>query len=102
MNTDGSNSGNACFASDWYDFFTTSAISFAKLTNVSIYETDGPYSGYSCSNTSHSHHKNAADSIQKQSRLMRATYTAMRNNGIHINAPDSWFTSGINKMGIGK
>jgi len=32
---------------------------------------------------------------------MRATYTALRNAGIHINAPDSWFTSGINKMGIG-
>jgi hypothetical protein len=32
---------------------------------------------------------------------MARVYTALRNAGLHINAPDSWFTAGINKMGIG-
>ena len=32
---------------------------------------------------------------------MASFYKALRNANYHINAPDSWFTAGINKMGIG-
>jgi len=95
----GHDSGNACFASGWFEFFTGAALSFANATGVAVYETDGPYAGYPCSNASHSH--GATNSVQLQSRNMAATYTAMRNAGIHVNAPDSWFAHGINKMGIG-
>ena len=93
LDAEGRDTGNACFASGWADFFTQRALSFAAATGVSVYETDGPYAGYSCSNASHEHHRGAANSVQAQSRMMAATYTALRNAGVHINAPDSWFTA---------
>ena len=76
-------------------------LSFAAATNISVIESDGPYAGYACHNASHGHHSGASNSVQLQSRGMARVYTALRNAGLHINAPDSWFSAGINKMGIG-
>jgi hypothetical protein len=97
----GADTGNACFASGWFDFFTTAALNFANETRVSVYETDGPYAGYSCSNSSHEHHAGVSNSVQMQSRRMAATYSAFADAGFHVNAPDSWMAHGISKMGIG-
>ena len=71
------------------------------LTPHSLYSTTGPYAGYSCANKSHVHHTGVENSVQLQSRNMARVYRAFRNAGIHVNAPDSWFTAGISKMGIG-
>ena len=95
----GGDSGDACFVSPWADFLQDHVLNFAKVTGLSNFESDGPYAGYSCSNASHGHTE--ANSIQLQSRRMAQFYRALRNAGVHINAPDSWFTAGINKMGVG-
>lgn len=101
LDASGGDSGDACFASGWADFFTGAALAFANATGVSVYETDGPYAGYGCSSTAHTHHAGAGDSVQKQTRIMAATYTAFRNAGFHVNAPDSYMIHGASKMGIG-
>jgi hypothetical protein len=101
LDASGGDSGNGCFASGWADFFTGAALAFANATGVSVYETDGPYAGYGCSSTAHTHHAGAGDSVQKQTRIMAATYTAFRNAGFHVNAPDSYMIHGASKMGIG-
>jgi hypothetical protein len=97
----GGNTGNACFGSGWEDYFQATVLAFAAATNATAIETDGPYAGYACHNASHAHHSGAGNSVQVQSRNMARVYTAFRNAGMHVNAPDSWFTAGINKMGIG-
>lgn len=99
LNPSGGDEGNACFASGWNEYLTQQVLWFGNATGLSMLESDGPYAGYSCSNTSHNH--GASNSIQLQSRGQAAMYTALRNAGWHINAPDSWFAAGINKMGIG-
>ena len=76
-------------------------LAFAAATNMSVVETDGPYAGYACHNASHAHHSGPSNSVQLQSRSMARIYTALRNAGLHVNAPDRWFTAGINKMGLG-
>jgi len=101
LDSGGHNTGNACFASGWEDFFQQAVLTFSAATGASVLESDGPYAGYACSNASHAHHSGAPNSVQIQSRRMARVYTALRNAGIHVNAPDSWFTAGINKMGIG-
>ncbi len=78
LNSDGKDTGDACFASGWYEYFMGAALAFANATGVSIYETDGPYAGYACSNTSHSH--GTTNSVQLQARNMAKTYTAMRES----------------------
>ena len=98
-NPDGSDSGNSCWASGWAAHWTSTALRFAAATGVAVYETDGPYAGYPCSNASHGH--TPTSSVQEQVRGQGAAYTALRGAGVHINAPDSYFTSGTNKMGIG-
>lgn len=95
----GHDTGNACMSSGWGDWLGAQLLSFANQTGVSNVETDGPYAGYACSNSSHAH--TVTNSVQLQSREMAKVYTALRNANYHINAPDSWFTSGINKMGVG-
>ena len=101
LDASGHDTGNACFASGWEDFFEAAVLFFSNATGASVIETDGPYAGYACHNESHAHHSGASNSVQLQSRNMARVYTAFRNANIHINAPDSWFTSGINRMGIG-
>jgi hypothetical protein len=60
---------SACFASGWYDYLLNRTLTFVERTNLSMVETDGPYSGYSCASTNHSHHRNNDDSIYQQSIL---------------------------------
>jgi hypothetical protein len=99
LDASGSDTGNACLASGWGAFLQQQLPAFGAATGLANVETDGPYAGYSCSNASHGH--TATNSVQVQSRRMAAVYRALRNAGWHINAPDSWFTAGINKMGVG-
>ena len=99
LNAAGQDTGNACFASGWGDWLRDTMLAFVEATGVRNVETDGPYAGYSCSNASHGH--STANSVQVQSRQQARLYTALRDADVHINAPDSWFASGINKMGIG-
>ena len=88
LDDDGSPTGNACFASEWYDYLServhdiirqvaiknsvhleseTCSLS-CSYTNISVLETDGPYGGYPCSSEKHSHHEGAADSVYWQNR----------------------------------
>ena len=90
LDEDGNATGNACFASGWYDYLTkrvndmirhvssfrvnaSDAINLLPLmsrsyTNISVLEMDGPYGGYSCSSKKHPHHEGAADSVYWQNR----------------------------------
>jgi len=101
LNADGSNSGDACFGSGWYDFLLDSILTFREAANLTMIESDGPYAGYSCSNLSHTGHAGQVNSVSMQSRAMGQFYSILQSNGIYINAPDSWFMFGISKMGIG-
>ena len=47
---------------------------FVDSTGLSMVETDGPYSGYSCSSTNHSHHTGASDSVYYQQQLQVQIY----------------------------
>jgi hypothetical protein len=56
-----------------------------------VIETDGPYGGYSCSNSSHIHHHGEGDSVYMQVRGQGDFYKELRNKGFFINAPDDYF-----------
>ena len=58
---------------------------------ISVIETDGPYGGYSCSNSSHIHHHGEGDSVYMQVRGQGDFYKELRNKGFFINAPDDYF-----------
>jgi hypothetical protein len=60
---DGSLGADACFASGWEAFLGAAFLDFAAATGVTVFETDGPYAGYSCSNASHAGHAGAGDSV---------------------------------------
>ncbi|CAH1774707.1 unnamed protein product [Owenia fusiformis] len=94
-------SGNACFASDWYDFLLKRMMTFMDRTNLSMVETDGPYGGYPCASTNHSHHTDLGDSIYKQNTLQAQFYTTLRKRSIYINQPDYYFYSGGSRTGMG-
>lgn len=101
LNPDGTNSGDACFGSGWYDYLLDSVLTFKNVANLTMVETDGPYAGYGCSNLSHTGHNGQVNSVALQSRAMGEFYSKLQSNGVYINAPDSWFMFGISKMGIG-
>jgi hypothetical protein len=65
----GNVTGNACFASGWYDYLAQMVNNVISYTNISVLETDGPYGGYSCSSKSHSHHEDQDDSIYWQNKM---------------------------------
>ena len=44
-------------------------LDFISYTGLSMVETDGPYGGYQCSSTNHSHHTGLADSVYYQQQL---------------------------------
>ena len=58
---------------------------------MSMIETDGPYGGYTCSSNSHKHHVSWSDSVFQQNRLQSQFYKVLRNRGIYINQPDTYF-----------
>ncbi len=60
-------------------------------------ETDGPYPGYPCSSTNHSHHRNVNDSIYWQLKYQAEFYRILREREVYINQPDYYFYYGGNK-----
>ncbi|XP_013417536.1 uncharacterized protein LOC106178765 [Lingula anatina] len=93
--------GSACFASGWHDNIKTKLFSFLKRTGMSMLETDGPYGGYQCASTNHSHHDDITDSIYEQNRLQGEFYRDLRSLEVYINQPDTYFYQGGNKDGMG-
>ena len=47
--------------------------------------------GYTCSSNSHEHHVSFNDSVFQQNRLQSQFYKVLRNRGIYINQPDTYF-----------
>jgi hypothetical protein len=93
--------GNICFASGWYDYLLNRTLTFMDRTNLSMVETDGPYGGYSCASTSHSHHRNNDDSVYQQNILQGNYFKILRERSIYINQPDYYFYQGGSKTGMG-
>ena len=92
---------SACFASSWYDFLLNKTLSFMDYTGLTMVETDGPYGGYTCSSTKHQHHQGEGDSIYHQNRLQGQFYRQLRERGVYINQPDTYYLQGGNKGGMG-
>eukprot|EP01059_Diplonema_ambulator_P013718 TRINITY_DN2428_c1_g3_i1.p1 TRINITY_DN2428_c1_g3~~TRINITY_DN2428_c1_g3_i1.p1 ORF type:complete len:725 (+),score=278.65 TRINITY_DN2428_c1_g3_i1:54-2228(+) len=95
------NSGDACFASGWYDQLNSVATNFINSTGLAMLETDGPYGGETCASTSHSHHHNIDDSIYKQTMLQNDFYKLMRTLGVYVNQPDDYFFQGGSRSAMG-
>ena len=72
---------------------------FISETGLTMVETDGPYSGYPCSSTNHSHHEDVSDSIYVQLRLQSRMYRALRDREVYVNQPDDYFYQGGSKTG---
>lgn len=71
-------SAGACWASSWRDFLTERVNAMGNFTGLSMIETDGPYGGYSCSNSSHIHHHGEGDSVYMQVRGQGNFYRELR------------------------
>ena len=93
--------GDACFASGWYDRLLQLAVGFINATGLSGVETDGPYPGYACASTNHSHHLGLADSVYHQTRLQADFFHRLRALGVYIHQPDEYFYAGASKTAIG-
>ena len=72
-------------------------LNFIEKTKLNAVVTDGPYPGYSCNSTNHSHHEGYQDSIYQQTRLQGEFYRQLRNREIYLNQPDIFFFQGANK-----
>ena len=83
---------SACLASGWYDRLRNLTLGFLDSTGLTMVETDGPYGGYSCSAPDHAHHAGQADSVFHQNRLQAELYKELRNRGVYINQPDTYYT----------
>jgi hypothetical protein len=92
---------SACFASGWYDYLLNRTLAFMDRTGLIMVETDGPYGGYSCASTTHSHHRNNDDSIYEQNILQGNYYKILRERSVYINQPDYYFYQGGSKTGMG-
>ncbi|CAB4062549.1 unnamed protein product [Lepeophtheirus salmonis] len=68
---------SACFASDWTNYLFNKIFNIISYTNMTMLETDGPYSGYSCN------------------------FIEAFSPWIYINQPDLYFYSGGSKTGMG-
>eukprot|EP01064_Diplonema_japonicum_P031465 TRINITY_DN563_c0_g1_i1.p1 TRINITY_DN563_c0_g1~~TRINITY_DN563_c0_g1_i1.p1 ORF type:complete len:723 (+),score=200.15 TRINITY_DN563_c0_g1_i1:56-2224(+) len=95
------NTGDACFASGWYDELFGKATSFINTTGLSMLETDGPYGGETCASTSHAHHHNLDDSVYQQTMFQNAFYKEMRKLGVYVNQPDNYFFQGGSRAVLG-
>jgi hypothetical protein len=93
--------GNACFASGWYDYLLNRTLTFMDRTGLIMIETDGPYPGYSCASTNHSHHRDNDDSVYQQNLLQGNYFRALRERSVYINQPDYYFYQGGSKMAMG-
>merc|ERR1719369_129615 len=92
---------DACFASGWHDYLLNRTFEFINHTGLSMLETDGPYGGYLCNSTNHTHHKDVGDSVDQQNLLQGEFFKKLRNQGIYINQPDNYFYQGGSKTGMG-
>ena len=92
----------ACFASGWYDFLLDHVLRFFNKTGMTMIETDGPYPGYKCSATNHSHHVGEQDSVYWQQKLQGEFYSILQAHGIYTNQPDTYFYQGGSKTGTSK
>jgi hypothetical protein len=68
-------------------------------TGLSMVETDGPYPGYPCSSSNHSHHHGLDDSVYWQLKLQSIFYRILREREVYINQPDDYFYQGGSKTG---
>lgn len=89
----------ACMASGWYDYLLNQYRMIIKRTGMSMVEADGPYPGYGCHSSNHSHHRSYQDSVYKQQLLQGKFFQTLHEEGIYINQPDSFFFQGANKAG---
>lgn len=101
IDKDGSLTGDACFASGWYDKLRGLVLNFINQTGLSMLETDGPYSGNICHSTDHAHHHGASDSVYRQTQLQNRFYHEMRALNVYINQPDTFFFQGGNRKDMG-
>jgi hypothetical protein len=91
---------SACFASGWYDYLFERILNFIDVTGTSFIESDGPYGGYICESTNHSHHVGRQDSIYMQDLLQGKFYTELRKRQVYINEPDNYFYQGGSRTGM--
>ena len=89
----------ACIASGWYDYLLTRVVAFMDYTGLSMVETDGPYPGYPCRSTNHSHHTGNDDSVYWQLKLQSEFFKILREREVYINQPDDYFYQGGSKTG---
>ena len=89
----------ACFASGWYDKLLKQLLMFFKKTGMTMIETDGPYGGYTCNSSEHSHHTGYEDSVYWQQKLQGQFYSILQENSIYTNQPDRYFYQGGSKTG---
>ncbi len=71
-----------------------------EYTNLTAIETDGPYGGYGCSSTNHSHHQGESDSVYRQNLLQGEFFKILREKEMYINQPDNYFFQGGSKTGM--
>ena len=64
-------------------------------------ETDGPYGGQSCSSTDHAHHNGLEDSVYRQTQLQGTFFLRLREMGVYLNVPDTFFFQGQNRIAMG-
>eukprot|EP00697_Spironema_sp_BW2_P015561 gnl/Spiro4/6458_TR3313_c0_g1_i1.p1 gnl/Spiro4/6458_TR3313_c0_g1~~gnl/Spiro4/6458_TR3313_c0_g1_i1.p1 ORF type:complete len:759 (-),score=179.88 gnl/Spiro4/6458_TR3313_c0_g1_i1:82-2358(-) len=98
---DGNLTSNACFASGWYDKLNSLVENFVQYTGLSMLETDGPYGGESCASTNHSHHTGYDDSVYEQMQRQSSFFMQLRNLGMYVNQPDTFFYQGGSKTAMG-
>jgi hypothetical protein len=87
----------ACFASGWYDYLLSRITRVIDQTSMTVIVTDGPYPGYPCSSTNHSHHRSQFDSTYMQTLLQGDFYKILRKRGVYISQPDGYFYQGANR-----
>ena len=99
--TTGATHGDACAASAWIDRLSGLATGFVRATGLSAVEADGPYPGYACASTNHSHHAGLADSVYEQTRLQGELFRRLRALGVYIHQPDAYYFQGGAKSTMG-
>lgn len=93
--------GDACAASEWIDQLTHLATRFIAATGLAAVETDGPYPGYVCSSTNHSHHTGLVDSVYQQTRYQGKLFRTLRALNVYIHQPDAYYFQGGAKSTMG-
>ncbi|KAG7357466.1 hypothetical protein IV203_002154 [Nitzschia inconspicua] len=92
---------DACFASTWYDRLSEYVVDFIKETGITMLEADGPFGGSSCASTNHSHHDGLEDSVYVQTQFQNKFFLRLREMGVYLNQPDSYFSQGGSRTGMG-